>query len=87
MSHLSLPQVQLTVSPLPTLTKEDELLCLFGESPPHLARVEGDAVVCSSPGSIPSTPPGQGAAQLPFLHAAVHLFRLLWQGLIPQSGW
>lgn len=53
-------QVRLSVSPLPTLTEEDELLCLFGESPPHRARVEGDTVICNSSSNIPSTPPGQG---------------------------
>lgn len=64
MNHTALPQVQLTVSPLPALREEDELLCLFGESPPHSARVEGDAVICNSPSNIPSTPPGQGEAVL-----------------------
>uniref|UniRef100_A0A8D2B8M7 Sema domain-containing protein n=2 Tax=Sciurus vulgaris TaxID=55149 RepID=A0A8D2B8M7_SCIVU len=59
MSRRAQGEVQLTVSPLPALTEQDELLCLFGESPPHPARVEGDAVVCNSPSSIPSTPPGQ----------------------------
>lgn len=55
-------QVQLTVSPLPALSEEDELLCLFGDSPAHPARVEGDAVICNSPRTIPNTPPGQGEA-------------------------
>lgn len=57
-----LPQVQLTVSPLPALGEEDELLCLFGDSPLRSARVEGDTVTCDPPSSIPSTPPGQGEA-------------------------
>lgn len=55
-------QVQLTVSPLPALAEEDEVLCVFGGSPPHPARVEGEVVTCNSPSSIPSTPPGQGKA-------------------------
>lgn len=54
--------MQLTVSPLPALGKDDELLCLFGDSPPHSAGVEGDTVTCDSPSSIPGTPPGQGEA-------------------------
>ena len=58
----ALRQVQLTVSPLPALSEEDELLCLFGDSPAHPARVEGDAVICNSPRTIPNTPPGQGEA-------------------------
>ncbi|XP_039718937.1 plexin-B2 [Pteropus medius] len=59
MSRRAKGEVQLTVSPLPALGKEDGLLCLFGDSPPHAARVEGDTVICDSPSSIPSTPPGQ----------------------------
>ncbi|KAM9228913.1 plexin-B2 isoform 2-T4 [Dugong dugon] len=59
MSRRAQGEVQLTVSPLPTLREEDELRCLFGDSPPHRARVEGDTVVCNSPNVIPSTPPGQ----------------------------
>ncbi|XP_023381201.1 plexin-B2 [Pteropus vampyrus] len=59
MSRRAKGEVQLTVSPLPALSKEDGLLCLFGDSPPHAARVEGDTVICDSPSSIPSTPPGQ----------------------------
>lgn len=73
MSCVAPPQVQLTVSPLPVLG-EDKLLCLFGDSPAHPARVEGDSVVCNSPSNIPSTPPGQGEARalalLPPLHTA-----------------
>uniref|UniRef100_A0A8C9PME2 Sema domain-containing protein n=1 Tax=Spermophilus dauricus TaxID=99837 RepID=A0A8C9PME2_SPEDA len=59
MSRRAQGEVQLTVSPLPALTEKDEVLCLFGESPPHPARVEGNAVICNSPSSIPSTPTGQ----------------------------
>ena len=54
--------MQLTVSPLPALSEEDELLCLFGNSPAHAARVEGDVVICNSPHTIPRTPAGQGEA-------------------------
>uniref|UniRef100_A0A8C4MUK5 Plexin B2 n=1 Tax=Equus asinus asinus TaxID=83772 RepID=A0A8C4MUK5_EQUAS len=68
---------RLTVSPLPALSEEDELLCLFGESPPHSARVEGDAVICNSPSNIPSTPPGQDHVavnvQLLFRHGNIFL--------------
>uniref|UniRef100_A0A8C4N203 Plexin B2 n=1 Tax=Equus asinus asinus TaxID=83772 RepID=A0A8C4N203_EQUAS len=70
-------QGELTVSPLPALSEEDELLCLFGESPPHSARVEGDAVICNSPSNIPSTPPGQDHVavnvQLLFRHGNIFL--------------
>lgn len=64
---LAPPQVQLTVRPLPALSDEDELLCLFGDSPAHPARVQEDAVICNSPHTIPDTPPGHGEApmQLP----------------------
>lgn len=65
-------QVRLSVSPLPNMTKEDELLCLFGDSPPHPARVEDDAIICNSPSSIPTTPPGQGETSPsgPWTHTA-----------------
>ncbi|KAM4882053.1 plexin-B2 [Thomomys bottae] len=59
MSRRAQGEVQLTVSPLPTLTPEDELLCHFGDLPTHPARVEGDVVICYSPSNIPTTPPGQ----------------------------
>ncbi|XP_036721213.1 plexin-B2 isoform X1 [Balaenoptera musculus] len=59
MSRRAQGEVHLTVSPLPALSEEDKLLCLFGESPPHVASMQGGAVVCNSPSSIPSTPPGQ----------------------------
>lgn len=53
-------QVLLTISPLPALSEDDELLCHFGDSPLLPAHVEGDTVACYSPNSIPATPPGQG---------------------------
>ncbi|XP_037369244.1 plexin-B2 isoform X2 [Talpa occidentalis] len=59
MSRRAQGEVQLTISPLPALGEDDELLCLFGNSAPHSARVEGDTVVCNSPSEIPATPPGQ----------------------------
>ncbi|XP_021039704.1 plexin-B2 [Mus caroli] len=59
MSRRAQGEVRLSVNPLPTLTEDDELMCLFGDSPPHPARVEDDTVICNSPSSIPSTPPGQ----------------------------
>ncbi|XP_037703692.1 plexin-B2 isoform X2 [Choloepus didactylus] len=65
MSRQAQGEVQLTVSPLPALTEGDELLCLFGDSPQHSARVEGDTVVCKFPSSIPSTPPGQDHVAVP----------------------
>lgn len=55
MSRRAQGEVRLSVSPLPTLTEDDELLCLFGDSPPHPARVEDDTVICNSPSSIPCT--------------------------------
>ncbi|KAG8517997.1 Plexin-B2 [Galemys pyrenaicus] len=50
--------VQLTISPFPTLGKDDVLLCHFGNTL-HPAAVSGATVVCNSPTSIPDTPPGQ----------------------------
>ncbi|EGW01043.1 Plexin-B2 [Cricetulus griseus] len=77
MSQWAPRQVRLSVSPLPTLTQEDELLCLFGEPPPRSAQVEGDAIICDPPSSIPSTPPGQDhvavSSQLLFKHGSVFL--------------
>ncbi|XP_035130071.3 plexin-B2 isoform X1 [Callithrix jacchus] len=75
MSRRAQGEVQLTVSPLPALSEEDELLCLFGDSSPHPARVEGNTVICNSPNSIPVTPPGQD-------HVAVTIQLLLRQGNI-----
>ncbi|XP_058164981.1 plexin-B2 isoform X2 [Dasypus novemcinctus] len=59
MSRRAQGEVHLTISPLPALTEDDKLLCRFGDSPPHRARLEGGVVICNSPSSIPSTPPGQ----------------------------
>lgn len=59
MSRRAQGEVLLTISPFPVLIEDDELLCHFGDSTPHSARVEGNAVICNSPSSIPSTPPGQ----------------------------
>ncbi|KAM5288944.1 plexin-B2 isoform 2-T2 [Ctenodactylus gundi] len=77
MSRRAQGDVRLTVSPLPALTKDDRLLCLFGDSLSHRARVEGDTVICNSPSSIPSTPPGQDhvavSIQLLFEHGNVFL--------------
>lgn len=77
MSRRAQGEVQLTVSPLPDLSADDELLCLFGASPPHPARVEGETVICNSPSSIPSTRPGEDhvavTIQLLFRHGNVSL--------------
>ncbi|XP_062930807.1 plexin-B2 isoform X2 [Cynocephalus volans] len=77
MSRRAQGEVQLTVSPLPALSEGDKLLCLFGESPAHKARMKGDAVVCDSPSSIPGTPLGQDhvavTIQLLFEHNSVFL--------------
>ncbi|XP_043737298.1 plexin-B2 isoform X2 [Cervus elaphus] len=61
MSRQTQGEVQLTVSPLPALSDDDTLLCLFGGSPPHPARLQEGTVVCNSPSrsSLPRTPPGQ----------------------------
>ncbi|XP_028387641.1 plexin-B2 isoform X1 [Phyllostomus discolor] len=59
MSRRARGEVQLTVSPLPALGEEDELLCRFGDSPPDPALVQGDVVICNSTSTVPSTPPGQ----------------------------
>jgi len=75
MSRRAQGEVQLTVSPLPALSDEDQLLCHFGDSPAHPARVEGDAVICNSPRTIPNTPPGQD-------HVAVNIQLLFKRGSI-----
>lgn len=59
MSRRAQGEVQLTISPLPALGRRDKLQCVFGNSTPHPARMEGDTIVCNSPSRIPSTPPGQ----------------------------
>ncbi|XP_004775430.1 plexin-B2 [Mustela putorius furo] len=75
MSRRAQGEVQLTVRPLPALSEEDELLCLFGDSPAHPARVEEDAVICNSPHTIPDTPPGHD-------HVAVNIQLLFRRGSV-----
>lgn len=75
MTAPSLLQVEMTISPLPALNEEDELLCHFGESPPQVARVKGDMVACYSPNKIPPTLPGQGEPH-PHSHGTFHRFIL-----------
>ncbi|XP_054426426.1 plexin-B2 [Pteronotus mesoamericanus] len=77
MSRRAQGEVQLTVSPLPALGEEDQLLCRFGDSPPHPALVKGDVVACNTTSNIPSTPPGQDHVavdiQLLFQHSNIFL--------------
>ncbi|XP_006888079.1 PREDICTED: plexin-B2 [Elephantulus edwardii] len=75
MSRRAQGEVQLTVHPLPTLRGDDQLLCLFGDSPAHPAHVEGNFIRCTSPSIIPSTPPGQD-------HVTVSIQLLLQQNNI-----
>lgn len=52
-------QVELTVSPLPTLNKSDQVLCTFGETS-HYAQLKEGVIICDPPDVIPPTPKGQG---------------------------
>lgn len=52
-------QVELTVSPLPTLTESDKVLCTFGETT-HDAQLKEGVIICDPPDIIPPTPKGQG---------------------------
>lgn len=52
-------QVELTVSPLPTLTESDQVLCTFGETT-HYAQLKEGIIICDPPDIIPPTPKHQG---------------------------
>lgn len=52
-------QVELTVSPLPTLTESDQVFCTFGETT-HYAQLKEGVIICDPPDLIPPTPKGQG---------------------------
>lgn len=52
-------QVKLTVSPLPALNSDDQLLCTFGDTT-HPAQLNEGVIICGPPKVIPPTPEGQG---------------------------
>ncbi|XP_025936353.1 plexin-B2 isoform X2 [Apteryx rowi] len=64
MSRRTPAKVELTVSPLPTLTDSDRLLCTFGETI-HYAQLKEGVVICDPPDLIPPTPKGQDHVSVP----------------------
>uniref|UniRef100_A0A8D2LM27 Plexin B2 n=1 Tax=Varanus komodoensis TaxID=61221 RepID=A0A8D2LM27_VARKO len=59
MSRRAPEEVKLTLSPLPDLNEDDQLWCQFGENI-HQAQLEGEAIICYPPNTIPPTIEGQG---------------------------
>lgn len=51
--------MELTVSPLPTLTESDKVCCTFGETV-HSAQLKDGVIICDPPDIIPPTPKHQG---------------------------
>lgn len=51
--------MKLTVSPLPALNSDDQLLCTFGDTT-HPAQLNEGVISCGPPKVIPPTPEGQG---------------------------
>lgn len=51
--------MKLTVSPLPALNSDDQLLCTFGDTT-HPAQLNEGVIICGPPKVIPPTPEGQG---------------------------
>ncbi|NXA47653.1 PLXB2 protein, partial [Nothocercus julius] len=64
MSRRSPAKVELTVSPLPTLTDSDELVCTFGETT-RSAQLKEGVIICEPPDWIPPTPKGQDHVSVP----------------------
>ncbi|KAM8820267.1 plexin-B2 [Eudromia elegans] len=64
MSRRAPAKVELTVSPLPTLTDNDELFCTFGETTRSAELKEG-VIICEPPDWIPPTPKGQDHVSVP----------------------
>uniref|UniRef100_A0A8C0HS45 Plexin-B2 n=1 Tax=Buteo japonicus TaxID=224669 RepID=A0A8C0HS45_9AVES len=64
MSCRAPAKVELTVSPLPTLTESDEVLCTFGETT-HSAQLKEGVIICDPPDIIPPTPKGQDHVSVP----------------------
>ncbi|NXD09615.1 PLXB2 protein, partial [Nothocercus nigrocapillus] len=64
MSRRSPAKVELTVSPLPTLTDSDELFCTFGETT-RSAQLKEGVIICEPPDWIPPTPKGQDHVSVP----------------------
>ncbi|XP_067420426.1 plexin-B2 isoform X2 [Emydura macquarii macquarii] len=58
MSRTTPVKVELTVSPLPSLTEGDKLWCQFGETTNEAELNEG-TISCNHPQTIPPTPKGQ----------------------------
>uniref|UniRef100_A0A8B9C8W9 Plexin-B2 n=1 Tax=Anser brachyrhynchus TaxID=132585 RepID=A0A8B9C8W9_9AVES len=58
MSRRAPAMVKLTVSPLPALNSNDQLLCTFGETT-HPAQLNEGVIICGPPKVIPPTPKGQ----------------------------
>ncbi|NWJ10312.1 PLXB2 protein, partial [Crypturellus undulatus] len=64
MSRRSPAKVELTVSPMPTLTESDELVCTFGETT-RSAQLKEGVIICEPPDWIPPTPKGQDHVSVP----------------------
>uniref|UniRef100_A0A8C3JE50 Plexin-B2 n=1 Tax=Calidris pygmaea TaxID=425635 RepID=A0A8C3JE50_9CHAR len=64
MSRRAPTKVELTVSPLPTLTDSDTVLCTFGETV-HDAQLKDGVIICDPPDIIPPTPRGQDHVSVP----------------------
>ncbi|XP_044279378.1 plexin-B2 isoform X2 [Varanus komodoensis] len=64
MSRRAPEEVKLTLSPLPDLNEDDQLWCQFGENI-HQAQLEGEAIICYPPNTIPPTIEGQDYVLVP----------------------
>ncbi|XP_032867347.1 plexin-B2 [Tyto alba] len=64
MSRRAPAKVELTVSPLPTLTESDQVSCTFGETV-HDAQLKEGVIICDPPDIIPPTPKGQDHVSVP----------------------
>uniref|UniRef100_A0A8B9F9Y7 Plexin-B2 n=1 Tax=Amazona collaria TaxID=241587 RepID=A0A8B9F9Y7_9PSIT len=64
MSRRAPTKVELTVSPLPTLTESDQVLCTFGETT-HYAQLKEGIIICDPPDIIPPTPKHQDHVSVP----------------------
>ncbi|KAM6306906.1 LOW QUALITY PROTEIN: plexin-B2-like [Podargus strigoides] len=64
MSRRAPVEVELTVSPLPTLTESDKFFCTFGEKN-HYAQLKEGVIICDPPDIIPPTPKGQDHVSVP----------------------
>ncbi|XP_014819489.1 PREDICTED: plexin-B2 [Calidris pugnax] len=64
MSRRAPTKVELTVSPLPTLTDSDTVLCTFGGTARD-AQLKDGVIICDPPDIIPPTPRGQDHVSVP----------------------